>query len=277
MRWVALAVVLFAATASAEEHTVSVRADRAWTSTKLVVKRGQQWTISAHGTITRSGRSFGPGGATGTGVLIDVEAHYPLASAKPFALIARIGQAAAFVVGETTTITAPGDGELFLGINDDQVTNNRGEWTVRIADGGATVGGAPAQGLDDSTWRPCEGGNDVTFHRGGALDIAKATCGAARWKLDGKHLTYDCNGFTGYDATIEGDVIRGTWFHIKTPADTGALCLHRVVAGEDHIVAHANASTKKPALPAKARQPKKAQPRPVKNTRPPTVVRSVQP
>jgi hypothetical protein len=49
------------------------------------------------------------------------------------ALIGRVGPVGIFGIGsQTTPLTMPADGRLFLGINDDEVADNTGEYTVDV-------------------------------------------------------------------------------------------------------------------------------------------------
>ena len=48
------------------------------------------------------------------------------------ALIARVGNSAPFPIGNATTVTVPAAGQLFLGINDDNVGDNQGGFRVSI-------------------------------------------------------------------------------------------------------------------------------------------------
>ena len=50
------------------------------------------------------------------------------------ALIARIGNSPAFAIGnQTNAVVMPADGTLFLGVNDDEFNDNRGEFVVSMA------------------------------------------------------------------------------------------------------------------------------------------------
>jgi hypothetical protein len=49
------------------------------------------------------------------------------------ALIAKVGNSAPFPIGDQTTVTMPTDGQLYLGINDDEVSDNRGEFIVQLS------------------------------------------------------------------------------------------------------------------------------------------------
>jgi hypothetical protein len=57
----------------------------------------------------------------------------PLSNALAGALIGRIGNSAPFGVGNQRQITAPATGELFLGVNDDYLDDNTGEFRVRVS------------------------------------------------------------------------------------------------------------------------------------------------
>jgi hypothetical protein len=58
----------------------------------------------------------------------------PIQTANAGALIARIGTGAPFAIGNQTTVRMPPNGGLlFLGINDDNVGDNSGEFQVTIS------------------------------------------------------------------------------------------------------------------------------------------------
>ena len=48
------------------------------------------------------------------------------------ALIGRVGNSPPFAIGDQTSIEAPAAGQLFLGINDDNVSDNSGQFYVTI-------------------------------------------------------------------------------------------------------------------------------------------------
>jgi hypothetical protein len=48
------------------------------------------------------------------------------------ALIGRIGNGAPFALGNQPTIVAPGSGVLFLGVNDDEHADNKGNFQVVV-------------------------------------------------------------------------------------------------------------------------------------------------
>jgi hypothetical protein len=56
----------------------------------------------------------------------------PMANVPVGALLGRVGPVAVFAIGNQTSLTMPADGRLFLGVNDDQVADNKGEFTVDV-------------------------------------------------------------------------------------------------------------------------------------------------
>jgi hypothetical protein len=48
------------------------------------------------------------------------------------ALIARIGNGAAFAIGNQAQVTMPESGPLYLGVNDDSLGDNQGQFTVTL-------------------------------------------------------------------------------------------------------------------------------------------------
>ncbi len=125
--------------------SIKVRADRAWTRTSFTIKKGQQVTIKATGSVTSSGVSIGPNGATGTKRLADPESSFPLASAQPVSLIGRVAGGPPFFIGTSSMITALSSGEIELGINADQLSDNRGEWSAQIYGGNLAAGVDPTR------------------------------------------------------------------------------------------------------------------------------------
>ena len=59
-------------------------------------------------------------------------ASAPVPEAAAGALVARVGNSAAFPIGENQTVTMPANGQLFLGINDDHTGDNSGGYRVTI-------------------------------------------------------------------------------------------------------------------------------------------------
>jgi hypothetical protein len=102
-----------------------------WTDTGIVVRAGDDLLFDSTGTIQLSAGDrdvASPAGAyTGRGA-----AQAPIPSAPAGALIARIGNGRPFAVGDQRSIRAPGSGRLYLGINDDYLGDNSGEFRVTV-------------------------------------------------------------------------------------------------------------------------------------------------
>jgi hypothetical protein len=109
-----------------------VAANRQWTPTGLVVRQGERISFATTGRITLSTDAAdvaGPAGALNQ----RLAAGAPLPQSLAGALIGRIGSGAPFGIGDQTSVPMPGSGALFLGINDDEVSDNAGQFYVVIA------------------------------------------------------------------------------------------------------------------------------------------------
>jgi hypothetical protein len=112
---------------------IVVSARQAWTATGMTVRRNDSYTINANGEVQLSGDANDV--ATPFGSKTGRKAtNAPLPSALAGALIGRIGATGQpFAIGSGVTIKMPGDGQLFLGVNDDGFDDNRGEFRVDIS------------------------------------------------------------------------------------------------------------------------------------------------
>ena len=120
-------------------YEIQVSAQQQWTSTGITVRQGETMRFEASGEVTlnREGSLRArPNGAAGN--QFDRDAWLP--NVPVGTLIGRIGagefrgQRAGrpFVIGDRASVTMPDDGELFLGINDSNFTDNRGAFAVSI-------------------------------------------------------------------------------------------------------------------------------------------------
>jgi len=103
-----------------------------WIDAGLYVRRGEMLIFDATGTIYFSAQSpaAGPEGAAGR----RAPAGSPMPRELIGALVARVGRSAPFLVGAGANgLRAPVDGPLYLRINDDVLTDNRGEFRVVIS------------------------------------------------------------------------------------------------------------------------------------------------
>jgi hypothetical protein len=109
---------------------VAVAANRPWTGSGLIVRRGEVLTFAASGDAQLgNGETARPSG-TGTDRKLQ---NAPLPQVPPGALIARVGNGAPFPIGgPSATVTMPAAGQLFLGLNDDHVEDNSGGYRVEI-------------------------------------------------------------------------------------------------------------------------------------------------
>lgn len=103
-----------------------------WIDTGVFVNQGDVITLNSQGEVQLS--TGGDDVATTAGSRSGRTAgNAPLPSALAGALIGRIGNSAPFGVGNQRQITAPATGQLFLGVNDDYLQDNSGEFRVRVS------------------------------------------------------------------------------------------------------------------------------------------------
>lgn len=110
-------------------QTLMVPANQAWTDTGITVRRGDRIQFNASGDIMIApNASSGVGGSP-----IQPGGRLPLPTAQVGALIARVGNAAPFLVSTNTApFPMPANGRLQLGVNDNDHSDNTGNFTVGI-------------------------------------------------------------------------------------------------------------------------------------------------
>ena len=113
---------------------VAVPGNQAWTPTGFTVRRGERVTFNATGEVQLSTDSNDLASASGARSQRRAQGA-PIPDVYAGALIARVGNSAPFPIGGQQTVTMPADGQLFLGINDDQVADNNGGYRVNIQRG----------------------------------------------------------------------------------------------------------------------------------------------
>lgn len=109
--------------------TFNVPGNQAWTPTGITVQQGQILGFQATSEVRLSSRAddrVPPAGGARQRVA------GPLASAPRGALIGRIDNGQPFLIGNQSMVRMPAAGQLFLGINDDVVDDNGGEFQVTI-------------------------------------------------------------------------------------------------------------------------------------------------
>jgi len=116
----------------AASRTITVPANRQWTATNIRVNEGDVIRFETTGEIR-----FSPNAAD-TAISAGSPAQKylpgaPLPRALAGALIGRIDNGAPFGIGNQTSLTMPATGTLYLGVNDDNVSDNSGQFQVVIS------------------------------------------------------------------------------------------------------------------------------------------------
>lgn len=127
-----------AVAASAGNQTVRVNSQQRWTDTGITVRAGDVVTFNVTGTITMSddsGDTANWAGSTRGRTAPDA----PVLGQKAGGLLAKIGEYSPAFVGGRTSWTAPVSGRLYLGVNDDHLADNRGEFVVTVGVQGRTL------------------------------------------------------------------------------------------------------------------------------------------
>jgi hypothetical protein len=108
---------------------VLVQANQQWNDAGLTVKKGDRVSFSTSGQI-----SYGQGmtaGPDGNGTLRRPD--YPVAAMPVGGLIGRVGNGTPFPIGSNSApIVMPNDGRLMLGVNDNELGDNSGAFTVTV-------------------------------------------------------------------------------------------------------------------------------------------------
>ena len=111
--------------------SVQVQANQAWNDGGVTVKKGDRLMFNTTGQI-----NFGPNpgmtaGPDGNGSMRRPD--YPVPAMAVGGLIGRVGTGAPFPIGSNTQpIVMPSDGRLMLGVNDNELGDNSGSFTVTV-------------------------------------------------------------------------------------------------------------------------------------------------
>ena len=120
-----------ASTAGAGDDIV-VSGQQAWTSTGITVRRGETVGFNVSGDVQLSTDTNDVASAAGSKAQRYAQGA-PMPRAFAGALIAKIGpNGRPFPIGDQTTVTMPQAGILYLGINDDNMADNQGEFRVQL-------------------------------------------------------------------------------------------------------------------------------------------------
>jgi hypothetical protein len=112
--------------------TFTVAANRQWTPTGIRVNQGEVLRFTSSGEIRFTGNADDRAGVAGSPAHKFVSGS-PLPTALAGALIGRIDSGLPFGIGDQTSITIPATGLLYLGTNDDNVSDNSGQFQVVIS------------------------------------------------------------------------------------------------------------------------------------------------
>jgi len=110
---------------------ITVDPGERWTDTGMWVEAGDVLAFDAEGSIQMSDNSSDvatPAGARSGRFAPEA----PLRNRPAGILIAQIGNSGVLAIGDHRTMRAPTSGELYLGVNDDYLQDNRGEYRVSI-------------------------------------------------------------------------------------------------------------------------------------------------
>ena len=102
-----------------------------WTDTGITIRAGDTINFDAQGTVRLSNGRNDIAGAGGT-LSGRREANAPLPNQVAGALIARIGNSPPLFIGNRRSVRAPFGGRLYLGVNDDYLNDNSGDFQVTV-------------------------------------------------------------------------------------------------------------------------------------------------
>jgi hypothetical protein len=107
-----------------------IPANVAWTPTGVAIAGQTTLAVAATGDIMIAPNVSS--GIAGNVAQAPPNAQYPVRNAPGGALIGRVGNGTPFLIGSTDRVTVRGSGMLMVGINDDNVTDNTGNFTVSV-------------------------------------------------------------------------------------------------------------------------------------------------
>jgi hypothetical protein len=108
---------------------IRVPASGGWVNTGIRVRRGEYVSFETSGEVQLSDNRNDRAQAAGTS---RTAPRAPLPSVNAGALIGRVGNSQPFGIGNQTSVPMPFDGILYLAVNDDERSDNAGEFVVSI-------------------------------------------------------------------------------------------------------------------------------------------------
>jgi hypothetical protein len=111
---------------------IRVPGNATWVPTSLTVRKGDRVSFNVTGQVQLSENAEDVARAAGS-LNQRRAAGAPLPQNFAGALIAKVGNSEPFPIGDQAVVTMPVDGQLYLGVNDDEVSDNRGEFIVQVS------------------------------------------------------------------------------------------------------------------------------------------------
>lgn len=116
---------------AASQASVRVNAQQRWTDARLDVRAGDTITFAANGSVTLSDNASDTATAAGSSSGRRAP-DAPIMNQLAGGLLGRIGDYGPIWIGARGTLTAPASGRLYLGVNDDHLADNRGDFAVTV-------------------------------------------------------------------------------------------------------------------------------------------------
>jgi hypothetical protein len=114
-----------------EPGAIRIAANQPWTNTGITVKKGDRVAFRATGQIAFGQSPGQTAGPDGSGDLKNP--NYPVPIMPVGGLVGKVGNTAPFPIGSNTQpIVMPADGQLMLGVNDNELGDNGGFFSVVV-------------------------------------------------------------------------------------------------------------------------------------------------
>lgn len=108
---------------------IRVPANAGWVSTGMRVRRGEVISFNTSGEIQLSTNASDRARSAG---MPRTAAGAPVPNVNAGGLIGRIGNGAAFAIGDQASVPMPNAGLLYLAVNDDELSDNSGAFVVQL-------------------------------------------------------------------------------------------------------------------------------------------------
>jgi Ca2+-binding EF-hand superfamily protein len=119
------------ATSGQSARTIRVEGRDRWTDTGITVRAGQILAMDSRGTVRLGPNESDVAGVDGT-LSGRRDNNAPIGNQPAGGLIARIGNSPIFYVGDRNSFRAPAAGRLYLGVNDNSLADNAGDFQVVV-------------------------------------------------------------------------------------------------------------------------------------------------